>query len=367
MMIKMLFILLSLLLGTISHAADSSSEEVQQNEFTYYEFYRAKRESRTVYIHGTMHTRSLENNPPILNRAIQNAKAIYIENFRDDNESSDDSDGVESTDDVDHSLKAKLLRKDKDPDWINLFKTHPFLDGSKTTNLYTYLKDTCAENINILTHGLSFDEFLKNTSAFGIFTLICTALNQETSNPNLSYDRRLFDMFRTTNKPTEFLETMSEIQETNLDGLYPDSITQILEKSGQDTLSFLNFICEVISGMEQELKQHTTLYKSGRGIILRRLLPNSSPFIDARTSLWFTKYFGIHPQPIIDESLFCMGLGHLHPHINESYGILTPGFLCRLEEGGWRLENLSLNGAWIPWSTKSHLDKLRQNEEMQKA
>ena len=354
MITKCFFVVLSLMLGTLSHAADTSSQQGLESEFTYYEFYRGKQAGKTVYFHGTLHLNSPEQNPPKLNHAIQGAKAIYIESF-----SNYDID-------VEPSLKAKLTRKDNDPDWINLFKNHPFLDGSSTTNLYTYLKDKCAENISVLTHGLSFDDFLNKSSVFGIFTLICAALNQETSNPNLSYDCRLLNMFKAANKPAEFLETISEVQETILDGLYPDSITQIFEKSSQETLSFLNFICEVIAGIEQEIKHYTYLYKSGRGILLRRLLPNSSPFVDGRTSLWFTKYFGSHPQPIIDESLFCMGLGHLHPHINESYGILTPGFLCKLEEAGWVLENLSLNGSWSPWSTKRHLDKLRQNDAVQK-
>jgi hypothetical protein len=78
-------------------------------------------------------------------------------------------------------------------------------------------------------------------------------------------------------------------------------------------------------------------------------------FISGRTNLWFERYFAASSTLSLNGSLFCMGAAHLHSHFegNDTQNPVT-GFLGKLENASWTLENLDLSGHWIPWSVQSH-------------
>ncbi|MBY0462248.1 MAG: hypothetical protein K2Q34_03595, partial [Alphaproteobacteria bacterium] len=72
---KILFIAVFFLFHSLAFA----SEPV--DAFSYFEFYRAKKGEKTVYIHGTLHSNDPAGNPLALNAAIYGASAIHTENF----------------------------------------------------------------------------------------------------------------------------------------------------------------------------------------------------------------------------------------------------------------------------------------------
>jgi hypothetical protein len=221
----------------------------------------------------------------------------------------------------------------------------------------TILKKKLSQNISNITDGFTIEKVLSCYNSFGIFTLTIAALNPETSDPTTCYDVRLAHEFKSRNKTTEFMESIFEV-EKNFEGLYLEDVEQILENSEKEPYKFLELICKTISQNNHHLKSMEDLYKEGKAIVLRRYMPTDSQFLDERTNLWFERYFASETQPFISESIFCMGVGHIHPLTNDHYVIIRQGFLQKIEGKGWKIENLNLNGSWSPWSTESYLKKL---------
>jgi hypothetical protein len=115
-------------------AADTYRAPEIDDDFKYYELYRAQYGNKTVYIHGTMHNRNPDHNPDILNNNIHKATAIFTECF----------DSLSKDNDADHlldGLEEKIMKKQDEPEWVELFKKHPFLyDDNKLGNLYDYFE-----------------------------------------------------------------------------------------------------------------------------------------------------------------------------------------------------------------------------------
>lgn len=90
-------------------------------------------------------------------------------------------------------------------------------------------------------------------------------------------------------------------------------------------------------------------YKRGWAMAVRDLLPDST-FCDGRSNLWYGRFF-VAEDSFANESLFCMGVAHLCPQLDDGDIVIKAGFLGKLEGDGWVLENLRPDGSWAAWST----------------
>lgn len=360
-MIKYIVSFFLVFLPVLSSETDLPPQQNQQDD-EYLELYRATKGNHMILARGTVHTLKPNDDPSVLQNEMFKAPAFYSENHNTNAEefakqSESDLPGIEQ-------ITTKIKKRDGEPNWLELCKAKVMKDAHGNPNtLYECLANHPATKLLLskMPQDTTLDALISSSSAYGIFYVWADAfLMQKMENQKNAYEKVLYDMFKNSGKATTVLETTEELLTFKRD-FNQKEIESIIDNSIVAPNDFVDFLASLISTIEDAHSKLLYTYKKGWiAFFIKNFNPNSD-FLHGRTFLWFNNY--IKPEPFLAPwgSLFCMGAGHLHTLTFED-GTIKHGFLGKLEEDGWTLENLKSDGQWKPWTTASHEAWLKTQE-----